>query len=98
MKLWRSIGQSPRTNAGFDNAILQHFFHLFFNFITMIVTRAIDSLFYGSRIASINIVFHKGGGTGTISNTRSKDTRVLHHIVQPLTLVGQKVTLGKVDR
>ena len=63
----------------------------------MIVTSATDSLFYGCRIASINIVFHKRV-TGKISNTRSKDLRVLHHIVQLLTLVGQKVTLGKVDR
>ena len=60
----------PKINTGFDNAVLQHHLHQFFDLLTMVATSAILSLFYGFIIVSINIVFDKGG-TGNISNTRS---------------------------
>ena len=55
----------------------------------------VHALFDGFSIASIDIVFDKGG-TGEVSNTGSKGIRVLpKKVIQWLTLVGQKVTLGK---
>ena len=64
----------------------------------MVVAGAVRSLFDGFSVASIDIVFDEGG-TGEVSNTGSKDTRVfLKNIIQWLTLVGQKVTLGKAIR
>ena len=64
----------------------------------MVMASARCSLFDGFSIASINIVFDKRG-TGKVSNTGSEDTSVfLKKVVQPLTLFGQKVTLGKAFR
>ena len=64
----------------------------------MVVAGAVRSLFDGFSVVSIDIVFDEGG-TGEVSNTGSKDTRVfLKNIIQWLTLVGQKVTLGKAVR
>ena len=85
----------PRTNTGFDDAVLEHLLHLLFNFLTMVMAGTIRSVFDGFSVASINIVFNKGS-TGEVSNTGSEDTRVfLKDVVQSLTLIGEEVTLNK---
>ena len=64
----------------------------------MVVVGALYSLLDGFSITSTDIMFDDGG-TGEVSNTGSKDTRVfLKNVIQWLTLVGQKVTVGKAVR
>ena len=64
----------------------------------MVVTGVNWSLFNEFCIPSTDIVFDKDG-TGKISNSGYEDTRVfLKHLVQLVTLVGEKVTLGKAFR
>ena len=85
----------PRTNTGFEDAVLEHLLHLLLNVLTIVMVGAVRSLFDRFSVASVNIVFNKGS-TGEVSNTGSKDTRVfLKDVVQPLALIGQEVTLNK---